>query len=218
MKQILGWKLLPFVFLFITPLFSQIYINEWMAQNSSIHADEADEFDDWIELYNTSKETVSLQDWFIADNRNKYKMPPITIASKDYVVICQDTAKFAKAFPDVNYVQDNMGYGLSKRREKINLYDADGASVDKFQYDIRPRDSIFTLNLLLPNLDNADIENWEALVGNGSPGRPNAYYLESRIQATQELWVRLGAATGIILVLFFMLIRKKRQMARLRGA
>jgi len=41
---------------------------------------------DWIELYNTSKETVSLQDWFIADNRNKYKMPPITIASKDYVI------------------------------------------------------------------------------------------------------------------------------------
>lgn len=193
----------------INPLTGVILINEVSCNNNKTG--------DWIELYNNSRESVDLQDWFIADNRNKYKLPSVTIPGKDYAIICQDTAKFAKVFPGVNYVPDNMGYGLSKRREKINLYDAEGASVDKFQYEIRPRDSVFTLNLLLPNLDNADIENWEALVGNGSPGRPNAYYLESRIQATQELWVRLGAAAGIMLVLIFMLIRKKRQMAQLQA-
>ena len=105
-----------------------------------------------------------------------------------------------------------MGYGLSKRKEKINIYDAEGASVDKFQYEIRPRDSVFTLNLLLPELNNADIENWEALVGGGSPGRPNTYYLESRIQATQEIWMRVGLAAGTLLVLLFMLALKRRRI------
>lgn len=192
----------------INPLTGVIVINEISCNNNKTG--------DWVELYNHSRESVDLKDWFVADNRNKYKLPSISIPGRSYTIICQDTAKFAKVFPDVDYINGNLGYGLSKRREKINLYDAEGASVDKFQYDIRPRDSIFTLNLLLPNLDNADIENWEALVGNGSPGRPNAYYLESRIQATQELWVRLGAAAGIILVLLFMLMRKKRQMAQYR--
>jgi len=171
---------------------------------------------DWVELYNQSKERIDLKGWFLADNRNQYQIPPISIPSKGYAVICQDTAKFSKIHGRDIPINGNLGYGLSKRKEKINLYDAEGASVDKFQYDIRPRDSIFSLNLLLPNLDNANIENWEALVGNGSPGRPNAYYLESRIETTQAIWARVGAAAGVLLVLLFMLIRKKRQMAQYR--
>jgi len=83
--------------------------------------------------------------------------------------------------------------------------------VDKFYYDLIPRDSAFTLNLLLPNLNNGDIENWEALVGTGSPNRPNKYYLESRIQAQQEVWMRVGAAGGVLLLLSFMLWMKRRQ-------
>ncbi len=167
---------------------------------------------DWVELYNQSSERVNLKGWYLADNRNKYQIPPISIPSKGYAVISEDTARFSKVFPNITNLNGNMGYGLSKRKEKINIYDAEGASVDKFQYEIRPRDSVFTLNLLLPELDNADIENWEALVGGGSPGRPNAYYLESRIQATQEIWMRVGLAAGTLLVLLFMLALKRRRI------
>ena len=192
----------------INPLTGAVVINEVSCNNRKTG--------DWVELYNQSKKRVDLKGWFLADNRNHYQIPPISIPSKGYAVICQDTAKFSKTHGGDVQINGNLGYGLSKRKEKINLYDEEGASVDKFQYDIRPRDSLFTLNLLLPNLDNANIENWEALVGNGSPGRPNAYYLESRIEVTQAIWVRVGAAAGVLLVLLFMLIRKKRQMAQYR--
>jgi hypothetical protein len=122
--------------------------------------------------------------------------------------------KFLKQFPNQVNFCGNMGFGLSKRKESLSLYDNKGASVDKFKYAIIPRDSAFTLNLLLPSLDNGNLDNWEALMGTGSPNRPNAYYLESIIQAEQEVWMRVGAAVGVILLLSFMLWMKRKQTAR----
>ena len=189
------------------PMAGQIMMNEISCNNK--------ETGDWLEIYNHSSKSVNLKDWFLTDSKNTYRFPSVSIPSKDYIIICQDSAKFSKKFPDFTNAHGDLGFGLSKRREKLNLYDSKGASVDKFEYEIKPRDSIFTLNLLLPGLDNGDIENWEALAGNGSPGRPNAYYLESRIQARQEIWMRLGAAVGIMLILAFMLWMKRKQMEQI---
>ena len=69
-----------------------------------------------------------------------------------------------------------------------------------------PVDSTFTLSLMLPYLDNSDIENWEVQFGTGSPSSANPYYLESRIKAEQEIWVRVG--TGMGLLLFCLLLLK----------
>lgn len=55
-----------------------IYINEFMATNSSTIADEFGEFDDWIELYNASEVDVNLAGYYISDdigNLTKYRIP-----------------------------------------------------------------------------------------------------------------------------------------------
>lgn len=170
---------------------------------------------DWVEIYNHSGETINLENWIFADNKNSYRLPSMLLSPKNHIILCQDATKFARQFPQLPNVHGSFSFGLSKRKEKLRLYDDKGASVDKFQYDLIPRDSAFTLNLLLPSLDNGNIENWEALMGNGSPNRPNAYYLESKIQAQQEIWMRVGAATGVLLLLSFLLWIKRRKGAAL---
>ncbi len=187
----------------INPIAGKVMFNEISCNNRKTG--------DWVEIYNHSSESINLKDWIFADNKNSYQFSEVILSPKSSTIICQDSAKFAKKFANQTNFQGNLGFGLSKRKEKLSLYDNKGASVDKFQYDLVPRDSAFTLNLLLPNLDNGDIDNWEALMGTGSPNRPNTYYLESRIQAQQEVWMRLGAALGVVLLLSFMLWMKRRQ-------
>lgn len=55
-----------------------IRINELLASNASILADEKNEFDDWVEIHNSSKDTVNLAAMFLANNlqgRAKWKFP-----------------------------------------------------------------------------------------------------------------------------------------------
>lgn len=45
-----------------------LVINELQASNSSTEMDEADDFDDWIEIGNTTGEAINLSGWFISDD------------------------------------------------------------------------------------------------------------------------------------------------------
>ena len=44
-----------------------VVINELLAKNETINADEAGEYDDWIELYNHSNSTVDLAGYYLTD-------------------------------------------------------------------------------------------------------------------------------------------------------
>ena len=136
MKQILGWKLLPFVFLFITPLFSQIYINEWMAQNSSIHADEAGEFDDWIELYNGGDGLIDLTGFYISDDANdptKFKIDTtVLILPNQFVLIWADKD------PEQGKLHTN--FKLSGEGEEIILLDANQNELDHISFTAQMED------------------------------------------------------------------------------
>ncbi|MBK8706059.1 MAG: lamin tail domain-containing protein [Saprospiraceae bacterium] len=47
---------------------SDVVINELMASNSATAADNAGEFDDWIELYNKSANAINLSGYYLSDN------------------------------------------------------------------------------------------------------------------------------------------------------
>jgi hypothetical protein len=60
-----------------------IYISEFMAQNSSTLAHEDGGFYDWIELTNSSNDSVDLSGYFLTDNRKKLtksRLDSLTIA------------------------------------------------------------------------------------------------------------------------------------------
>lgn len=71
---------LPLLCLFAS-LFSSaqsIRLNELLASNQSIIADEAGDFDDWVEIYNGSDEIINLSGFYISDNAanpQKWQIP-----------------------------------------------------------------------------------------------------------------------------------------------
>ena len=55
-----------------------IYINELLAANTAVLADEAGEFDDWIELYNATDHPIDVGGWYLSDDidaRTKARLP-----------------------------------------------------------------------------------------------------------------------------------------------
>ncbi|MEM9916492.1 MAG: CotH kinase family protein [Bacteroidota bacterium] len=188
---------------YIHPLAEKLIINEVSANNKKSG--------DWIELYNSTKETISLNNWVFTDGKNEFRIPDVSITGKSYLVLCEDSTSFYQQHPEWIKVAGNFTFGLNKRRESLGLYTDKGASVDSTSYVLAPMDSTFVWSHLLPHLDNGDRENWEVRLGIGTPGGPNPYYLESHIKAEQEMWVRIGVSIGVLLCCFLVFQLKKRR-------
>lgn len=73
---------------------TSITINEFLASNQSMVADQDGEFDDWIELFNLTDQDVDLSGYYLSDNPDnlpKYAFPAGTfIKAKDYLIIWAD--------------------------------------------------------------------------------------------------------------------------------
>jgi len=83
-------------FFFFPPLlFGQsaegIVINEFMASNGAVIADNYGEYEDWIELYNPTGSTLSLEGFYLSDDesqKTQWQIPEDTeIAPGDYLLI-----------------------------------------------------------------------------------------------------------------------------------
>ncbi|MCB0522839.1 MAG: CotH kinase family protein [Saprospiraceae bacterium] len=184
------------------PLAGKIVINEISCNNK--------QSGDWVELYNNSKERVNLEHWILADRKNEFRFPAYTLPPKGYVVVCEDSAKFLRSYPKVQSLINGLSFGLDKRQETIQLFSPETSSVDSVGYRLPPMDSVFTLNLLLPGLDNGDPGNWELTSGMGSPDAANAYYLASRIQVRRSLFMQIGGALGVLVLgLLLLWMRRK---------
>jgi len=187
----------------VHPLAGKVMLNEVSANNRQCR--------DWVELINTSEETVNLKDWVFTDSKNEYYIPEATIRPNDYLILAENIEKFRRTFPNVPNVVGGFKFGLNKRTEVLSLFTSSGAAVDSVAYSVEPTDSLFTLGLLLPFLDNSDEENWEQNYGPGTPSSANPYYLESRIKAKQERAMMIGGVAGMLLVFAFLLMMKGRK-------
>jgi hypothetical protein len=71
-----------------------VVINELMAANTVTVTDETGDYDDWIELYNTSNQPVNLGGYYLSDNPAnpaKYEIPAgITIPADGYLIFWAD--------------------------------------------------------------------------------------------------------------------------------
>ncbi|HXH18976.1 MAG TPA: hypothetical protein VNJ07_07815, partial [Chitinophagales bacterium] len=50
-----------------------LHINEILASNATVIYDEKNEFDDWVEIYNGGKDTVSLSGMYLTNDLQKTK-------------------------------------------------------------------------------------------------------------------------------------------------
>ena len=72
-----------------------IFINEFLAMNTTVNVDEFSEYDDWLELYNSSSDTINLHNHYLSDdpdNLTKWKFPDndVLVAPDDYLVVWCD--------------------------------------------------------------------------------------------------------------------------------
>lgn len=72
----------------------QLVVNEIMAQNTTTVTDANGEYEDWIELYNNSSNTISLDNLFATDTATdllKWQFPSgLTIAPNSYLIVWAD--------------------------------------------------------------------------------------------------------------------------------
>ena len=72
------------------PVTAQVSITEFMASNTRTLVDEDGDTSDWIELQNTSTNSVNLLNWALTDsagNPGKWRFPATNIPPKSFMVV-----------------------------------------------------------------------------------------------------------------------------------
>jgi len=110
-----------------------LVINEFMADNDSIIADEYGDFGDWIEVYNADTVDVYLGDKYLSDhinNPNKWMMPDMILETKDFALFWADG--------DPQKGERHTNFKLSKNGEEIGIFDSENTGffpLDTLHFD-----------------------------------------------------------------------------------
>ena len=106
-----------------------LVVNEIMSNNVSVAADPADNFEDWIELYNTTNYPISTNGLFLTDtlsNIHKWALPNHTIYPDSYFIIWADE--------DGSQGAQHANFKLSNLGERIILSNQDSSIIDSVTY------------------------------------------------------------------------------------
>ena len=108
----------------------RVVISEFMADNSSSVVDEDGDHSDWIELFNPTSRTLSLQGYALTDDRQdptRWPLPRLDIAAGEYrVVFASGKNRIDPAHPL------HTNFRLSKSGSYLGLSDLSGAVVQDF--------------------------------------------------------------------------------------
>ncbi len=133
---------------------------------------------DWIELHNYGTIDVDISGWVLRDSaNNSFTIPDSTVLLQDeYLVLCEDTAKFSLYNNSVNNVIGPFNFGISSVGESLSLYDENNQLYLTVSFT---GDSLWpfaangygsTLELLDPYNNMSSYYNWFAGCFGGSPG------------------------------------------------
>jgi hypothetical protein len=113
---------------------ADVVINELMAINNSIAADQNGEYDDWIELFNKTSSTIDLSGYYLTDSKkklSKWQLPAGTsIMGNGYLIVWADK--------DTTQLGLHANFKLSSLGEKVIFLDPDLAIVDQIEYPAQP--------------------------------------------------------------------------------
>jgi hypothetical protein len=104
---------------------SSLVINEVMANNQTTVMDETGDYDDWIELYNTTSTPISTAGLLFSDNQQnlaKWDLPNAVVNPNSYFIIWADE--------DGNTGDNHANFKLSNLGEQLILSNSDSSIVD----------------------------------------------------------------------------------------
>jgi len=145
----------------VPELGGDLVINELMADNATTIADEAGEFDDWVELYNRGDEPISLAGLFLSDDPEDpwaYALPDIELEPGAHLLIWCDN--------DPEQGPLHAPFRFDRDGEQVALASA-GALLDVVEFGAQVADVSWARAI-----DGGEV--WMACVP-ASPGAPNAW-------------------------------------------
>ncbi len=122
---------IAFFFFFLGQCYSQIGINEYSGANMNSNADNYNEFEDWIELYNSGGTDIDVTGWYLSDKVTKPLKNLITggivPAGGHLKVVCSGRDEFSGG-------NLHTSFKLTQTKpEEILISDAGGILVDQIQ-------------------------------------------------------------------------------------
>jgi len=116
-----------------------VFINEVFYTNAAVETPK-----DWIELYNSSNNSLNLSGWIVkdSDDDHQFELPQGTIISaNNYLVVCNDEALFSSFYKIATNTVGDLSFGLSNRSDYIRLYDQQKILIDSLYYFNHSNDS-----------------------------------------------------------------------------
>lgn len=116
----------------------KIYINEFLASNKNVLADEAGQYDDWVEIYNDEDTTVKLQGYYLTDalnNPTKWTFPNVNIPPKGYLLIWCDN--------DTSQGILHANFKLSASGEQLGIFSPEKKIIDTLTYGEQKSDTSY---------------------------------------------------------------------------
>jgi hypothetical protein len=114
----------------------KLYINEFMASNSSCCAglDKLDEVEDWIEIYNAGDVALDIGGMYFSQNKNKTLSHQILGTSPDITTI--EPGGFLLVWADGESERGvlHFNFRLDQDGEYLGLYNRDGRKIDDITF------------------------------------------------------------------------------------
>lgn len=132
-------------------------INELMASNTDFVADESGNYEDWIELYNTTDSEIKCLGLYLsdnADNKLKWAFPDTSIPAKSYLIVWADE--------DGKDPGLHANFKLSKSGEQVYIYNSDSSLVDSISFPEIPDNQSYAycpINWITTSLPSFNKEN-----------------------------------------------------------
>ncbi len=168
---------------------SDVVINELMASNTTVVADQDGEYDDWVELYNKSSVPVDLSGYFLSDNimqLDKWEIPAgTTIDGNGYLIIWTDN--------DEEQTGLHSNFKLSADGEGVYLTTPTIELADQINFDQHGTDEAFAR---VPNGTGNFV--WQEATFNGNNTLTS---IENVISTSSELLIYPNPATDWIKII-----------------
>jgi len=185
------------------PDVSSVVINEFVASNRSSHLDGDGDASDWIELYNSTSRTVSLDGWSLTDDPNnlaKWLFPLGTrLPGGGYLIV------FASGRPEADGVDKgghlHANFSLDKEGEYLALVGPDGAVVHEYAPAFPPQQTDISYGLWggapcylsPPTPGKANERGFAGLVGETLHSHERGFYDEPF-----DLWILCDTPGAVI--------------------
>ncbi len=105
---------------------AQLYINEVCSDNESIISDSEGDFEDWIEIYNNSSNSINLQGYQLSDDEaipDKWIFPNIEVPANSFLLVFASDKDFTGQYVHTNFKISKEGESISLRNPQSELID-----------------------------------------------------------------------------------------------